>query len=36
LHFFARPALLKIDEFGYLPLAADAASALFQVVSHGI
>lgn len=29
-----RPTLLVIDELGYLPLPAEAASALFQVVSH--
>jgi DNA replication protein DnaC len=32
MHFFARPTLLEIDEFGYLPPPAEAASALFQVV----
>ena len=29
-----RPALLIIDELGYLPLPAEAASHLFQVVSR--
>ena len=29
-----RAALLIIDEVGYLPLPAEAAAALFQVVSH--
>jgi hypothetical protein len=33
-HFYAGPTLLVIDELGYLPLPADAASALFQVVSQ--
>ena len=31
---FAGPTLLVIDELGYLPLPAEAASALFQVVSQ--
>jgi hypothetical protein len=34
MHFCARPTLLEIDEFGYLPPPAEAASALFQVVSQ--
>ncbi len=34
MRFFAGPTLLVIDELGYLPLPADAASALFQVVSQ--
>ncbi len=33
MRFFAGPTLLVIDELGYLPLPADAAAALFQVVS---
>jgi len=33
MRFFASPALLVIDELGYLALPADAAAALFQVVS---
>ncbi|MGH7866279.1 MAG: IS21-like element helper ATPase IstB, partial [Candidatus Dormibacteraceae bacterium] len=34
MRFFATPQLLVIDELGYLPLANDAASALFQVISQ--
>ncbi|MFM8857407.1 MAG: ATP-binding protein, partial [Actinomycetota bacterium] len=34
MRFFAGPTLLVIDELGYLPLQAEAASALFQVVSQ--
>jgi DNA replication protein DnaC len=34
MRFFAGPRLLVIDEVGYLPLPAEAAAALFQVVSH--
>ena len=34
MRFFAGPILLVIDELGYLPLPAEAASALFQVVSQ--
>ena len=33
MRFFAGPKLLVIDELGYLPLPADAASALFQVIN---
>jgi DNA replication protein DnaC len=33
MRFYAQPKLLVIDELGYLPLAADAASALFQVIN---
>ena len=33
MRFFAGPTLLVIDELGYLPLPAEAASALFQAVS---
>ena len=33
MRFYAGPTLLAIDELGYLPLAADAASALFQVIN---
>jgi DNA replication protein DnaC len=32
--FYAGPTLLVIDELGYLPLPAEAASALFQVVAQ--
>ena len=34
MRFFAGPTLLIIDELGYLPLPAEAANALFQVVSQ--
>lgn len=34
MRFYAGPALLVIDELGYLPLPGEAASALFQVVSQ--
>jgi len=34
MRFFNGPALLVIDELGYLPLPAEAASALFQVISQ--
>ena len=34
MRFFAGPTLLVIDELGYLPLPAEAAPALFQVVSQ--
>ncbi|MBI4942875.1 MAG: ATP-binding protein [Actinobacteria bacterium] len=34
MRFYAGPTLLVIDELGYLPLPAEAASALFQVVSR--
>ena len=34
MRFFAGPGLLIIDELGYLPLAGEAAAALFQVVSR--
>ena len=34
MRFFAGPRLLIIDEVGYLPMAAEAAAALFQVVSQ--
>src|ERR1700752_920743 len=34
MRFYAGPALLVIDELGYLPLPNEAASALFQVVSQ--
>ena len=34
MRFFAGPTLLAIDELGYLPLPAEAASALFQVVAQ--
>jgi DNA replication protein DnaC len=34
MRFFAAPRLLVIDELGYLPLPADGAAALFQVINH--
>lgn len=34
MRFFAGPRLLIIDEVGYLPLASEAAAALFQVVTQ--
>jgi len=34
MRFFAGPRLLVIDEVGYLPLASEAAAALFQVISQ--
>ncbi len=34
MRFYAGPRLLIVDEVGYLPLPAEAASALFQVVSQ--
>ena len=34
MRVFAGPTLLVIDELGYLPLPAEAASALFQVVAQ--
>jgi DNA replication protein DnaC len=33
MRFYAGPRLLAIDELGYLPLPADAAAALFQVIN---
>ena len=32
MRFYAGPAVLVIDELGYLPLPKEAASALFQVI----
>jgi DNA replication protein DnaC len=34
MRFFNGPDVLIIDEVGYLPLAAEAAAALFQVISQ--
>lgn len=34
MRFYAGPAVLAIDELGYLPLPNEGASALFQVVSQ--
>jgi DNA replication protein DnaC len=34
MRFYAGPTLLVIDELGYLALPADAAAALFQVISQ--
>lgn len=35
VRFFAGPPLLVTDELGDLPLPAEAASALFQVINQG-
>ena len=34
MRFYAGPRLLIVDEVGYLPMAAEAAAALFQVVTQ--
>ena len=34
MRFFSGPKLLVIDEVGYLPMPAEAAAALFQVVAQ--
>ena len=34
MRFYAGPRLLIIDEVGYLPLPAEAAAALFQVITQ--
>jgi DNA replication protein DnaC len=34
MRFYAGPRVLIVDEVGYLPMPAEAASALFQVVSQ--
>jgi len=34
MRFFAAPKLLIVDELGYLPLPAEGAAALFQVISQ--
>jgi len=34
MRFYAGPTLLAIDELGYLALPAEAAAAIFQVVSQ--
>ena len=34
MRFFAGPTCLIIDELGYLPLPAEAAAALFQVITQ--
>ncbi len=34
MRLFAGPRLLIIDELGYLPMAAEAAAALFQVITQ--
>ena len=34
MNFFAAPQLLVVDELGYLPLAGEAAAALFQVIAR--
>lgn len=34
MRFWAGPALLIVDELGYLPMMGEAAAHLFQVISH--
>ena len=34
MRFYSGPQLLVVDELGYLPLASEAAAALFQVVTQ--
>ena len=34
MRILAGPRLLVIDEAGYLPLQAEAAAALFQVITQ--
>ncbi len=34
MRFYAGPRLLIVDELGYLPMASEAAAALFQVVTQ--
>jgi DNA replication protein DnaC len=34
MRFYCGPALLLIDELGYLPLQAESAAALFEVVQR--
>jgi DNA replication protein DnaC len=34
MRFYAGPRLLIIDELGYLPMPAEGAAALFQVVTQ--
>jgi DNA replication protein DnaC len=34
MRFFAGPTCLVIDELGYLPMPAEGASALFQVIAQ--
>jgi DNA replication protein DnaC len=34
MRFYAGPRLLIVDEVGYLPMASDAAAALFQVITQ--
>jgi DNA replication protein DnaC len=34
MRFYAGPRLLIVDEVGYLPLAGEAAAALFQVITQ--
>ena len=34
MRFFAGLTLLVVDELGYFPLPAEAASALFPVIIH--
>jgi DNA replication protein DnaC len=34
MSFFSAPQLLVVDELGYLPMAGEAAAALFQVIAR--
>lgn len=34
MRFFSGPAVLIVDELGYLPMPAEDAAALFQVISR--
>ena len=34
MRFFSGPAVLIIDEMGYLPMPSEDAAALFQVISR--
>jgi DNA replication protein DnaC len=34
MNFFGAPQLLVVDELGYLPMASEAAAALFQVIQR--
>ncbi|MGH8940778.1 MAG: IS21-like element helper ATPase IstB, partial [Actinomycetes bacterium] len=34
MRFYAGPRLLIVDEVGYLPMASEAAAALFQVITQ--
>ena len=34
MRFFSGPAVLIVDELGYLPMPAEDAASLFQVISR--